>query len=132
MRSSDQDRPSRRPCAGIKETQWREPVKEWLYVSRDGALHGKDQGSLSVGDQAGSAQTKGYYLKKRKSLISITWWQRTGWRKRRVPRRFVDWHNQRGQAENFNKEVKIGIGMERMPCGQSWANAMFFRIGSCL
>lgn len=41
----------------------------------------------------------------------------------------VDWHNQRGQAENFNKEVKIGIGMERMPCGQSWANAVFFRIG---
>jgi hypothetical protein len=40
-----------------------------------------------------------------------------------------DWHNQRGQAENFNKEVKIGFGMERMPCGQTYANAVFFRIG---
>jgi len=39
------------------------------------------------------------------------------------------WHNQRGQAENFNKEVKIGFGMERMPCGQTYANAVFFRIG---
>ncbi len=39
------------------------------------------------------------------------------------------WHNQRGQAENFNKELKIGLGMERMPCGQTHANAVFFRIG---
>ena len=41
----------------------------------------------------------------------------------------LEWHNQRGHAENFNKEVKDGIGMERMPCGQSYANAVFFRIG---
>ena len=39
------------------------------------------------------------------------------------------WHNQRGQAENFNKELKSGFGMERMPCGESRANAVFFRIG---
>jgi hypothetical protein len=25
---------------------------------------------------------------------------------------------------------KIGFGMERMPCGQSFANAVFFRIGA--
>jgi hypothetical protein len=41
----------------------------------------------------------------------------------------LKWHNQRGQAENFNKELKIGLGMERMPCGQTQANAVFFRIG---
>jgi hypothetical protein len=41
----------------------------------------------------------------------------------------LKWHNQRGQAENFNKELKIGFGMERMPCGQTEANAVFFRIG---
>lgn len=41
----------------------------------------------------------------------------------------LKWHNQRGEAENFNKEVKIGFGMERMPCGQTSANAVFFRIG---
>jgi hypothetical protein len=39
------------------------------------------------------------------------------------------WHNQRGQAENFNKELKSGFGMEKMPCGESYANAVFFRIG---
>ena len=39
------------------------------------------------------------------------------------------WHNQRGQAENFNKELKTGFGMEQLPCGDSGANAVFFRIG---
>jgi hypothetical protein len=42
----------------------------------------------------------------------------------------VAWYSQRGEAsENRIKELKIGFGMERMPCGQQWANAMFFRIG---
>ncbi|MBM4137575.1 MAG: transposase [Nitrospira sp.] len=41
----------------------------------------------------------------------------------------LQWHNQRGEAENFNKELKNGFGMERMPCGQTEANAVFFRIG---
>jgi hypothetical protein len=39
------------------------------------------------------------------------------------------WHNQRGQAENYNKEIKIGFGQDQMPCGQSHANAVYFRIG---
>ena len=44
----------------------------------------------------------------------------------------VKWYNQRGQcSENLIKELKIGFGMERMPCGQFEANAVFFRIG-CL
>lgn len=41
----------------------------------------------------------------------------------------LEWHNQRGQAENFNKELKSGLGLEQMPCGQMHANAVFFRIG---
>jgi len=41
----------------------------------------------------------------------------------------LTWHNQRGQAENFNKELKIGFGQDQMPCGQSHANAVYFRIG---
>ncbi|KWT78951.1 transposase [Candidatus Magnetominusculus xianensis] len=41
----------------------------------------------------------------------------------------IKWHNQRGDAENFNKELKSGFGMERMPCGQTHANAVFFRLG---
>ena len=42
----------------------------------------------------------------------------------------VQWYNQRGEcSENRIKDLKIGFGMERMPCGQLEANAVFFRIG---
>jgi hypothetical protein len=42
----------------------------------------------------------------------------------------VQWYNQRGEcSENRIKELKLGFGMERMPCGQFEANAVFFRIG---
>lgn len=42
----------------------------------------------------------------------------------------VKWYNQRGEcSENRIKDLKIGFGMERMPCGQTGANAVFFRIG---
>ena len=41
------------------------------------------------------------------------------------------WYRQRGESsENGIKELKIGFGMERMPCGQFGANAAFFRIGA--
>jgi len=42
----------------------------------------------------------------------------------------LSWYHQRGEAsENRIKELKIGFGMERMPCGTQAANAAFFRIG---
>jgi hypothetical protein len=41
----------------------------------------------------------------------------------------IQLHNQRGQVENYIKELKGGFGMEWMPCGESYANAVFFRIG---
>jgi len=42
----------------------------------------------------------------------------------------IAWYNARGEhSENRIKELKIGLGMDRMPCGQFWANAVFFRIG---
>ena len=42
----------------------------------------------------------------------------------------LQWYNQRGEcSENRIKELKIGFGMERMPCGQFGANAIFFRVG---
>ena len=44
-------------------------------------------------------------------------------------REVLEWHNQRGETENFNKELKIGLGMKRMPCGETHADAVFFRIG---
>jgi hypothetical protein len=43
----------------------------------------------------------------------------------------VAWYNRRGDSsENRIKDLKIGFGMERMPCGDFAANAMFFRLGT--
>lgn len=42
----------------------------------------------------------------------------------------VEWHNQRGTSENFIKELKCGVGMRHMPCGQFEGNAAWFRIGA--
>lgn len=41
----------------------------------------------------------------------------------------VQIHNQRGEVENIFKELKHGFGMDWMPCGETSANAVFFRIG---
>lgn len=38
-------------------------------------------------------------------------------------------HNERGNSENWHKELKSGFGMEQMPCGQFQANALYFAIG---
>jgi hypothetical protein len=38
-------------------------------------------------------------------------------------------HNGRGNSENWHKELKVGVGMEQMPCGQKEANALYFAIG---
>lgn len=38
-------------------------------------------------------------------------------------------HNQRGNSENWHKELKIGFAMEQMPCGEFHANALYFAIG---
>jgi hypothetical protein len=44
--------------------------------------------------------------------------------------RVVIWkHNGRGNSENWHKELKSGVGMEQMPCGQFEANARSFAIG---
>jgi len=44
-------------------------------------------------------------------------------------REIVSLHDQRGEVENYIKELKSGFGLEGMPCGESQANAVFFRIG---
>ncbi len=42
----------------------------------------------------------------------------------------IKWYNKRGDtSENRIKDLKIGFGMERMPCGTFEGNSMFFRIG---
>ena len=41
----------------------------------------------------------------------------------------VEFYDQRGEVENWIKELKGGFGMEGMPCGETYANAVFFRLG---
>jgi hypothetical protein len=42
----------------------------------------------------------------------------------------MEWYSQRGDAsENRIKDLKVGFGMEYMPCGTFAANAVFFAIG---
>lgn len=45
------------------------------------------------------------------------------------PKDIIEMHNRRGQAENYIKELVNGFGMEWMPCRETYANAVFFRIG---
>jgi len=46
------------------------------------------------------------------------------------PGAVIEWYNRRGDAsENRLKELKNDFGMEKMPCGQTAANAVFFAIG---
>jgi hypothetical protein len=49
---------------------------------------------------------------------------------RSEPASEVIWkHNQRGNSENWHKELKVGFAMEQMPCGEFHANALYFAIG---
>jgi hypothetical protein len=42
----------------------------------------------------------------------------------------MEWYSKRGDAsENRIKDLKIGFGMDSMPCGTFAANAVFFSIG---
>ena len=45
------------------------------------------------------------------------------------PEEVMAFYDQRGEAENWIKELKDGFGMDWMPCGESYANAVYFRLG---
>ena len=46
-----------------------------------------------------------------------------------TPEEVVAFYNQRGEIENWIKELKDGFGMDWMPCGETCANAVYFRLG---
>lgn len=50
--------------------------------------------------------------------------------RRESDRYITDWYDQQGNAgmERIN-DLKVDFGLDRMPCGQFEANALFFRIG---
>ena len=41
----------------------------------------------------------------------------------------IKFHNKRGNAENYNKEIKTGFGMDYAPSQELRANAVYFEIG---
>jgi hypothetical protein len=47
----------------------------------------------------------------------------------RNPKEIIWFHNGRGKAENYNKEIKRGFGMDYAPCGQLNADATYFELG---
>jgi hypothetical protein len=41
----------------------------------------------------------------------------------------IEFHNQRGNSENYHKELKSGFGMEYVPSKELAANAVYFELG---
>lgn len=125
--TADLDKAVKALIGEMPEEQWHEPEKGCGYEIAE-TVH-----SMNNTKQAFRLVIK-RELRKQKNLFEVeTYFHHavaTNWTEE--ARRGVEvlkWHNQRGQAENFNKELKNGFGMERMPCGQTEANAVFFRIG---
>jgi hypothetical protein len=125
--TADLDRSVKALIAEIPEGSWREPVKDCGYEMAE-TVHTMNQTQKAfrlvikreVRRQESLFEVEKYFH----HAVATNW----GGHEKNAAEVF-QWHNQRGEAENFNKELKIGFGMERMPCGQTEANAVFFRIG---
>lgn len=125
--TADLDKAVKAVIAGIPEEEWKEPEKGCGYEIAE-AVH-----SMNHTKKAFRLVIKREPRRQGKLFESETYFHHavaTNWDgTEKTALEAIQWHNQRGQAENFNKELKIGFGMERMPCGQTEANAVFFRIG---
>ena len=127
--TADQDKAVRALIGLIKEGEWKEPVRGCGYELAE-TVHCMNETKKAfrlvvkreIRRQGELFEVKGapYFY----HAVATNWLE-----EQKDTAAVLKWHNQRGQAENFNKEIKIGFGMERMPCGQTYANAVFFRIG---
>ena len=127
--TADQDSAVKAEIACIGEEGWKEPIAGCGYEVAE-TVH-----SMNKTNKAFRLVIK-REKREQGELFNGRGWHyfyhaiATNWeRERKDSQEVIAWHNQRGEAENFNKELKNGLGMERMPCGQSEANAVFFRIG---
>jgi hypothetical protein len=124
----DQDKAVKGVIGSVKDEEWNEPVKGCGYELAE-AVHCMEKTKKAfrlvikreVRRQGELYEKTGQYFY---HAVATNWLE-----EKKNTSEVLAWHNQRGQAENFNKEVKNGMGMDRMPCGQSHANAVFFRIG---
>lgn len=125
--TADMDQAVKAAITSIPESEWKEPKEGCGYEIAE-TVHSMNKTKKAfrlvikreLRRQGNMFETERYFH----HAVATSW---TGEEKNAVE--VLQWHNQRGQAENFNKELKNGFGMERMPCGQTEANAVFFRIG---
>ncbi|HBR21763.1 MAG TPA: IS1380 family transposase [Nitrospiraceae bacterium] len=125
--TADMDQAVKGVITSIPDSEWKEPKEGCGYEIAE-TVHSMNKTKNAfrlvikreLRRQGNMFETERYFH----HAVATSW---TGEEKSALE--VLQWHNQRGQAENFNKELKIGFGMERMPCGQTEANAVFFRIG---
>jgi hypothetical protein len=126
--TADQDKAVKKAIEMISEEEWKEPVRGCGYELAETVhcMNGTKKAFRLVVKR--EIRRQGEFFEKEGPYfyhaVATNWLE-----EEKGPEKVLKWHNQRGQAENFNKELKIGFGMERMPCGQSYANAVFFRLG---
>ena len=127
--TADQDRAVKFLISVISENEWKEPIKGCDYEIAE-TVHSMNKTKKAFRlvikreirrqGELFEEEEKQYFY----HVVATNWLE-----EEKDGQQVLEWHNQRGQAENFNKELKIGFAMERMPCGQTYANAVFFRIG---
>jgi hypothetical protein len=126
--TADQDKAVKKVIGMIGQEEWKEPVRGCGYELAE-TVHCMNETKKAFRlvvkresrRQGELFEKEGQYFY---HAVATNWLE-----EEKNTEEVLKWHNQRGQAENFNKELKIGLGMERMPCGQTHANAVFFRIG---
>jgi hypothetical protein len=127
--TADQDVAVKAVIAGVPAEAWQEPERGCGYQVAD-AVHTmnatKAAFRLSITREERPQpdlfdEATGPYAY---HVVASNWPQ-----EEKTAHEVLRWHNQRGQAENFNKELKNGLGLDQLPCGDAGANAVFFRIG---
>jgi hypothetical protein len=124
--TADQDQAVKESIKGIPEEAWKEPLPGCGYEIAE-TVHTMNQTHYAFRlvvkrelRRQGNLFAGGAYFHHAVA---------TNWGEEKSAFEVLLWHNQRGQAENFHKELKGGFGQDQMPCGQSFANAVYFRIG---
>jgi hypothetical protein len=124
--TADQDSAVRKAIKNIPEDAWQRPYPGCEYELAE-TVHSmeKTKASFRLVVKREERRQKSLFEQERYFHYAVA----TNLPEEKSAQDVLVWHNQRGQAENFNKELKIGFGQDQMPCGQSHANAVYFRIG---
>jgi len=124
--TADQDAAVQKLIASIPETEWQRPYPGCEYELAE-TVHsmGKTKTSFRLVIKREERRQPTLFDGEKHFHYAVA----TNLPEEKSAQDVLAWHNQRGQAENFNKELKNGFGQDQMPCGQSHANAVYFRIG---